>query len=422
MSCTRIEAFAGQMGAAEYPEMGGEPLRFRFFDPKPCRFPPPRIPLLPLPSRESMGTRPDREFLPINAGVPYRFYSCGRYALYDAFRLAGVGPTGGVLAPAYHCRTMIDPAVRLGAQVFLYHLDRKLMPDWESIEQLVESCGQSIRALLLTHFFGFPSCAEAIAAFCASKGITLIEDCSHAFYRSTASVHSLGSFGQFAVASPYKFVPAADGGLLIANSDEPVDLPTLRTPSGSTELRGLVRTLQKMRGSYRRRLAVDELDVEIARIRAAEFVVGEESDQPGDTLSTMYKLADEDVHGLSLSRWTMRASSADRIAAARRSNYRLWLDAVKDLPHCKALFPDLPDDVVPYMFPLYVHHPDPHFFVLKHLGVPIWRWDEMGISDCQLAMDYRLRLLHLPCHQALGRDEMHWMTAAVAKVLTQVPV
>jgi len=55
------------------------------------------------------------------------------------------------------------------------------------------------------------------------------------------------------------------------------------------------------------------------------------------------------------------------------------------------------------------------------LGVPVWRWDEMAISNCSVADDYRLHLLHLPCHQSLGEEEMAWMVAAVRIVLT-IPI
>jgi dTDP-4-amino-4,6-dideoxygalactose transaminase len=59
----------------------------------------------------------------------------------------------------------------------------------------------------------------------------------------------------------------------------------------------------------------------------------------------------------------------------------------------------------------------PHFYWLKQLAVPVWRWDEMAVSPCPVARDYRLHLLHLPCHQSLSDDEMDWMLAALGKVL-----
>ncbi len=41
----------------------------------------------------------------------------------------------------------------------------------------------------------------------------------------------------------------------------------------------------------------------------------------------------------------------------------------------------------------------------------------MADSGCPIAREYRLHLLHLPCHQALTEDQMTWMTTAVARTL-----
>jgi hypothetical protein len=35
---------------------------------------------------------------------------------------------------------------------------------------------------------------------------------------------------------------------------------------------------------------------------------------------------------------------------------------------------------------------------------------------CPTALDYRLRLLHLPCHQSLSPAQLDWMIAAVQRV------
>jgi dTDP-4-amino-4,6-dideoxygalactose transaminase len=68
------------------------------------------------------------------------------------------------------------------------------------------------------------------------------------------------------------------------------------------------------------------------------------------------------------------------------------------------------------MFPLRIAQPEAHFLPLKQLGLPIWRWDSIAASNCPTANDYRLHLLHLPCHQSLDDNEMAWMIAAIGKV------
>ena len=137
--------------------------------------------------------------------------------------------------------------------------------------------------------------------------------------------------------------------------------------------------------------------------------------------SPNFSVAGLDRAALLSSRWLARIAPAGAIARARRHNFQRWIDAVAALPACRALYQRLPEECVPYMFPLLIDHPDPHFYHLKHLGVPVWRWDELAISSCLVAHRYRLHLLHLPCHQSLTAAQMDWMIAAVEKVM-QRPV
>jgi hypothetical protein len=79
----------------------------------------------------------------------------------------------------------------------------------------------------------------------------------------------------------------------------------------------------------------------------------------------------------------MRHTNTQRLAKRRRQHYQQWVSAVA--------------------------------------GVPIWRWDDMAVSDCAVATHYRLHLLHLPCHQELTAEQMAWMTHTVAGVMHNPP-
>jgi hypothetical protein len=104
------------------------------------------------------------------------------------------------------------------------------------------------------------------------------------------------------------------------------------------------------------------------------------------------------------------------IARRRCDRYRHWAAVTMNLPYCRPLYPELPEACIPYMFPLIIENPEPHFTRLKQLGVPIFRWDSIAVSGCTTASDYRLRLLQLPCHQSLSDNNMEWMIAAITKV------
>lgn len=137
------------------------------------------------------------------------------------------------------------------------------------------------------------------------------------------------------------------------------------------------------------------------------------------TTSSLYEPSLERLAASRAARFLARHCDVDRVALVRRANYAYWLEAIKEMDECHALFSDWPEDAVPYMFPLVLHQPARHFHLLKHLGVPIWRWDEVAITDCAVSMAYSRSLLHMPCHQGLQSQSLQWMTECLRQVLRQ---
>lgn len=383
---------------------------YRVFNPQRFGFPPPRVPILPTRLRLGGGHWHSGagEYTSVTESRDYRFFSWGRYALLEAFRLSNVGPGGCALIPAYHCRTMLDPALSLGSDVRLYPVDRVLSPDVQAIESLIVDSPIPVRALVATHYFGFPQCLDQLKVLCNQYDIALIEDCSHAFIRSRSDLN-MGAQGRYVVASPYKFCPTMDGGVLIGNG---LGLPHQLNARGARE--EIVSAVRLMR---RARSVQSVLPGAVSTL--AEIVEQEEDHvwEDGRAISSAYDPASTTLSGFRLSHWIIRRSNIDHIATQRRKNYSKWLDGVAGIGGCRALYPALPEGVVPYMFPLYLERQLPDFHRLKLLGFPIWRWDSMGVSECAAAMDYRLHLLHLPCHQDIGEREMDWMLTTLKQVL-----
>lgn len=383
---------------------------YRVFNPERFRFPSPQVPILPTRIALECNKSGSGDYVPVTDSRNYQFFSWGRYALLEAFRLSGVGPEASVLIPAYHCRTMLDPALSLGGEIGLYPVDAELKPDVEAIERTICESRVPVRALVATHYFGFPQSFDRLKALCDRHGIVLIEDCSHTYIRSRDD-HKTGTQGRFVVASPYKFCPTMDGGVLFANGQG-----LNRSLQGrrlADEVSAAIRLVQRARAP-RRLLA--------ASAATLEQVTEQETDhfrEDGHAISPAYDHASISLRGFRLSQWIVCRSNADRIARRRRDNYATWLAGVANMNNCRALYPVLPDGVAPYMFPLVLERPLPDFYDLKRLGVPIWRWDSMGVSDCAAAMDYRLRLIHLPCHQDIGAQEMDWMLTMLKQVVNR---
>lgn len=346
----------------------------------------------------------------------FRHFTRGRYALGEAYRLSGVGPDGALLAPAYHCVTMLDPALALGADVQLYSLKANLSPDLERLDHILTAYNKPVTALLATHFFGLAQDFNCLKQWCEKHHIALIEDCSHVMFTESFQSVGTGGFGRFVAASPYKFFPCEDGGLLYSPESHLLDSIRTKSPSLIDELRSLKRFINKNRtATMTPEIAL--IDEELEAISLRSILAAEQQITDYSEPSSMYSMARARTTALHSSRFIVGSTFIEDNIKRRRNNYRRWTKAVAPLPNCHAPFPDLPENCTPYMFPLHIDHPDPHFYWLKHLGVPVWRWDEMAVSGCTVAHDYRLHLLHLPCHQSLTGEQMDWIITALQKTM-----
>ena len=333
-------------------------------------------------------------------------YVQGRYALLQAMHRAGVVAGSVVLLPAFHCRSMVEPVLCMGATACFYPVEADLQPDFTALTLLLAE-GGAPAVMVLTHYFGFPNALVEAEQFCAHHGIVLIEDCAHAFYGQSGG-RLLGSVGSYAIASPWKFFPVRDGGLLRDNTgvgpSRCIEQPWI------AEIKAVVAMLQTGAQRVRQRLALPVIDP-VALAGQARL-----TEEHGSKLVAKQGLkeivpARVAVSALRSSRWGTRHAAHGRIAHLRRENYLRWQEGVRDLTSVKPFFPCLPDGVVPYVFPLLVDAVGFHLFKLA--GIPLWRWEDMAVTDCPISRDYRIRLLQLPCHQELREDELAWMIATV---------
>ena len=314
---------------------------------------------------------------------------------------------------------MLDPAISIGTDIQLYPVQADLTPDLGKLDDLLSAYGKPVKALLATHFFGFVQNFSALKEWCEKHQIMLIEDCSHVLFTESFQAAGAGLYGKFVAASPYKFFACKDGGLLYSRFDHLLESVAVNPASLMNELRGVQQMLEHWQ-------SIDTTAPEIALIdkRLQEFntnppVTAEEQITPYSEPSSLYIETEARTSALRLSRFVVGRTPIEEIIRRRHNNYQRWTKAVSALPNCHTPFPDLSENCVPYMFPLHIEYPAPHFYRLKHLGLPVWRWDEMAVSDCPIAQDYRLHLLHLPCHQSLTESQMDWMIAAVQKTMRQ---
>lgn len=384
------------------------PLRIHQFVPAGCGFPAAAVPVLPWLRGADLRWRAGPRPAPGRAGATVRSHAFGRHALHAALAAAGVGPGTRVLAPAYHCRTMIDGALALGASVDFYRLQADLQPDAADLLARLDAPGHPVRGVIAAHFFGFAQ--PALPALLAARpGLAelLVEDCSHVLMDG-ATATGLGRLGRFGIASPYKFLPLPEGGLLWDNAGGP--LPTLPGRAGPVaELRAAWHTLQRMRPpALPPSRPVDDsqpLPADAERLLADGAPSGQ------------FDATQLDRPALAFSRWLARHVDVPRVAGRRRARYLQWLQASRRWAGVQPLHAALPEGTVPYMFPLLLQAPQRQFPALKRRAVPLGRWDDMAVSDCPVATLYRSALVHLPCHQAIDDAQMDWLLRTVADAL-----
>jgi CelD/BcsL family acetyltransferase involved in cellulose biosynthesis len=136
--------------------------------------------------------------------------SRGRHAIWLAAQALGLGPGASVLAPAWHHGAEIEALRSSGARVDLYDLDDELAPDPDELAALA---GPRTRALVITHYLGFPQDAARWRAWCDERGLLLIEDAAHACL-ARGDTGPVGSLGDAAIWCLFKSFSVPDGAAL----------------------------------------------------------------------------------------------------------------------------------------------------------------------------------------------------------------
>jgi hypothetical protein len=116
------------------------------------------------------------------------------------------------------------------------------------------------------------------------------------------------------------------------------------------------------------------------------------------------------------SRLVLRLSDHRQSIARRREIYLRYAAGLAALTGGRPLRPDLPDGVVPYVFPFVLTEPDISFPALRAAGVPIYRWEDVDES-CATARQYRESLVQFPVHQSLGEEQVVDLIRTIRQVL-----
>lgn len=329
------------------------------------------------------------------------FLPSGRVALYEALRLSGVCKHSEVLVPSYHCGSMIEPVVHHNATPVFYKLDKELLVSFESIKSSITT---NTKAIIVPHFFGFQQNIREVKAICEPSGVKVIEDCAHSLYGKSNSAKLPGSQGDIAISSTVKFIPGTHGGALKINSQTDLSL-VFRSPSFWENVKDAKRILER-KNQFSKKASIEYKSI----LENAELLHKETMSTNSISFNNYFWFDSNEIglRNSAINVWLVKHSQHDKIIGKRIENYRHYERLFKEIEGVSFLHDSL-GNAVPYVFPLILENPEKHFHKLKLMGVPIWRWEELVVTSCSTANNYRHKLLQLPIHQSINRSDIEWI-------------
>ncbi len=387
------------------------------------RPPSPRAPVvgtMPTVSPLALARRPLGGRLPEPIdGRRVSFHAKARDAIWQTVRALAPEPGENVLLPSYNCGAEVDAVLKAAAGVRFYRVDRETCVD---LQHLRESIDGGTRAVIVTHYFGFPQPElQAIVELCRARGLLLIEDCAHALYSSPGG-RPLGTYGDIAVFSLWKTLPIPDGAATRTNG-------RLRVTGGGVQP-SLRRSLDWIRLSVRARLVLRHgragrflkryaVDVAAAAVKRVPAVIP--PPPPAVASGNPHVSFDGASAALTMSAPALLiASRSDHraIAARRRRNYTLLAAEIRRLGGMRPLHPELPDGVCPLCLPV-VSDDAPSLqehFARRGIGTELF-WSEFHpacpAGDFPDATFLKTHVLALPIHQDLDSPALEHVVAAI---------
>jgi perosamine synthetase len=351
----------------------------------------------------------------------------GTASVHQAFRALRLPAGSIVLCPSYNCGHELEPLLRLGLRVRCYRVG----PDMEAdLADIRSRFTDEVRAVLVTHFFGFAQPLEELRVLCDRWGALLVEDCAHALLSDNA-YGTLGRVGDASVFSLRKTLPLPNGGAVLFNAPGLSAISALRSPPRlTTWLKAVSLTTKSVLDEARD----GGSPWSWARLAAmVPLAVGSEALSrlwPTGS-SAAYDPDDEDFGFTSrILDWGISEFSRaaiDRIdwrsvAERRRRNYRLLAGNLDGMPGCRVIRPDLPDYTCPLFLPIAIDHRERVSVALarKRINSAVW-WEERhpAVDWTQFpdAAALKGRVLALPVHQDLSERQVEYVAAELRRIL-----
>lgn len=369
-------------------------------------------------------TRPDRQAtrFPFDSPCSQYFFSA-RYALAAGIRALGLRAGDEALLPAYTCGVEIDPFLYHEIQPRFYRIGTDLKTD---IEDLGKRLTENVKAVLVTHFLGFPQPIEEIRAICDERNVFLLEDCAHALLSSYKG-RDVGTFGDIAIFSLLKTLPVPNGGILAINNESVSCQCGQRLPSRFSALFYLSDLWRQKTNSEActavlfEKLAsevmwrgMNAVKLGIAAFRKVTGAMGSALIRP-DSFAFAPGVMEWGISPASIN--LVKNTDLAKVKETRRRNFSHFLERLLSSECREEIgfpFESLPDGVCPLFFPLLVEGDGTREYLyqsLKQEGITSHPWwpdfhPAVPWKEFPDAVSLKERLFGIPIHQDIRFEHL----------------
>jgi perosamine synthetase len=340
-----------------------------------------------------------------------------RNAIYHGLYALGIKIGENILVPAFHCRAAIDPITAYGAEIRFYDVNVDLSPNFKDVEKKID---EKSRGILIIHYFGFPQPMQKWRRLCKHHQLYLIEDCAHVLTGRTPDGTHLGEAGDISVFSWRKFLPMYDGGQLVINN-------TSATCNVKFDQGDVVFRLKAVKNTVDRLVETSLIGSFLSAVLGfPSKVIRRLNTANGDVTINSYGMEFDptsvNLQMTTLSKRILRVADISGVVKKRRDHYMVLARAVGAMAGVAPLFPVLPADICPWIFPMIVHGINDLQATLRAKGVPVTSWSEVVHSTLPFdefpnAQSLYKNLLFLPVHQSLEVEDLEKMISILRQTL-----
>lgn len=371
---------------------------------------------------------------PLNRDHCYKFYSA-RYALSAAIDQLRIRPYDNVLLPSYNCGLEIEPFLRQKIGVNFYDVFQNTCID---IDDLYKRIDNRTKAVLVTHYFGFPQFLDKIQDICKQQRIYLIEDCAHSFLSKKDDSH-LGEIGDISIFSLRKSLPAPDGGILLINNQnlfQNITTKICKPNFFSTIFRSA--ELFKDRPFFQKRGYIYNRGSQMIRMMIYIYITGarllcKAINKYTNYFSTaLVHPASRNFYSL-VQQWNisfltekiLHSCDFQDIYRRRRKNYLFLLKWFGEKQPQLPLFDELPAGCCPLNFPIILNNRNLVNTEMRRQGIGTWNWwaafhDEVPWKQFPHPSRLKKQVLILPIHQDLDNYHLDTMVRVFERTLGSI--